>query len=317
MSIINIPCCVRGRFKLQVFKLDDSGNELYRRDVAEFDNLITNYGLDAFGSTSFMPVCGVGTGNTAPAVGNITLQSQSMLSTSTLNLTNAVNASSPYETTGSTTYRFPAAASNINIAEVGVGINNAGALNCFSRELIRDGLGNPTTISLLTNEILDVTYQLKYYPPLADVTGTITLGGSNYSYTVRAARCGAGPNTGDTWTAFTTNNAGAPRWLTEFGATDICKAYDGAIGAITGLPSGTAYNVGASSDCTVLAYTNGNYYRDFQFIFTLARGNAVGGIEAILCCTNRGIFQIGFSPAIPKNSTNQLTLVMRIAWSRV
>ena len=40
---------------------------------------------------------------------------------------------------------------------------------------------------MLSTEFLDLTYELRYYPPLIDVLGTITLDGVVYDTTLRAA----------------------------------------------------------------------------------------------------------------------------------
>ena len=44
-----------------------------------------------------------------------------------------------------------------------------------------------TTITPLADEILDVVVEVRYYPPLTDTTGTVTLNGIDYDYIIRAA----------------------------------------------------------------------------------------------------------------------------------
>ena len=50
-------------------------------------------------------------------------------------------------------------------------LNRANQL--FSRALIRDGAGNPTTLTVTAIDILTVTYQLRLYRPTTDIVSTV------------------------------------------------------------------------------------------------------------------------------------------------
>lgn len=302
---------VRGFFKQFVARMfDDDGNELYSRVLSEgFPNLIVNNGKDLLGTnTGYLSFFSVGTSNTAPAAGQTALIGfLAATSTPQGTPTTVVTPGSPYFVSYTLTRRFAAAPTNWNINEVGVGATTGGT-NLLSRALTVDGFGVPTTLTVLTGEVLDVTYELRVYPPIgADVTGTITISGINYNYTIRASLVGSGIGANGGWGAL---NGAIDVWNTSLAVKARC--FPGAIGAITSFPSGTASDV--NTGFTDLTYTNGNYYRDHQVVIGLGQGNVSGGILSMSYLFNWGSYQIQFSPVIPKDATKILTLVFRHAW---
>src|SRR5690606_16576837 len=114
-------------------------------------------------------------GNTPPTVSDTGLES---FSASTTNL-----FSSNYNNTGSPDYihsrtyvfRFSAGTLNGTYSEVAVGWNDSSA---FSRALIQTSGGSPTTISVASDEYLDVVYEIRLIHDLDDtIFGSITIGG--------------------------------------------------------------------------------------------------------------------------------------------
>lgn len=303
--IVNLKASVAGRYRIDAIKVDADGNEISRREVSPwFDNLITNSGLDMLGTNNvqFMSFCRVGSGSTAPANTDTTLVAQvAATSTTTASVAFGANGSSPYYKYVRTIYRFSAGAAAGNLSEVGVGPASTG--NLFSRSLIKDGSGNPTTITILSDEILDVTYEFRLYQDTDDVVNNITVNSVDYTLTTRASSVAVGYGS----PVYMQNGDYCARWDNS-GVT----AYTGTIGAITGTPSGT--NLGTSSGSAHQGYTTGNYYRDSQCTFAV--GTATGTIAAI--CTNGYVlqWQTGISPAIVKTSAQQLRITGRVAWSR-
>lgn len=294
--MIVIPAELGGWFKMEAVRPDGT-----RRLLADwFPNLILNQGLDQLGGSSgTLNACQVGTNSTAPAVGQTALLGYLAGTANTVGTTGGAQASPPYYGWGRTVYRFAQGAAAGNLSEVGVGQTAAtGAL--FSRALILDGDGDPTTITVLPDEFLDVTYELRQYAPTADVTGTITISGVDYDYTLRAAlvtEASAWANVGGAFSFGSGNNA-----------------YSGPLGAVTSAPAGVAG--GGSPDGALSAYTPGAYARNAKLTWSIGAGNAVGGVGAAVVATTRGTFQIGFSPVIPKDNTKILELTFRIAWAR-
>ena len=286
-----------GKYRLEVKRPDGS----VRLDTGWFDNLITNNGLNAIaGTTSVLSYCQVGSGSTAPANTDTALVSKIAHTNTWSGAVHSHTTSSPYYAYWRGKYLFAAGAATGNIAEVGVGTSTSGGL--FSRALITSG-GTPTTITVLSDETLDVTYELRHYIPETDVTGSITLDSVSYNYTIRAARAGIHRDSGG-W--FVSESEVAK-------AQPFTYAYTGSIGAITSVPSGT-YISGTTPSNT--AYSNGTYYQDATFSWSTSYGNLSGGIGAVLFVIGGSVFQIGFSSPIPKDATNALSLTFRLAWAR-
>jgi hypothetical protein len=307
---------VAGFFKLEAVGLDGRV-----RPLGEFPNLITNGGLDQLGNSAQgqgpWATCAVGSGNTTPAITDTQLQTLVASTTSVFsnNGQGTTQSTSPYFGTGIQTWQFPVGAAAGNLSEVGVG-NTATTL--FSRALILDSGGSPTTITVLSTEALNVTYTLNQYAPTADTTGSITLNGSSYTYTIRAANVTAG-----VW-------GGGPSGFTGM-ILDSAQTFNGAIGAVTGQPGVVTGSpqTGGVTTLTTASYTTGSYLRGATMFFDINTSNlGGGGIGAFLMTwgngrgsggsglDNRGQYQMGFSPQIPKNNTLALTLVVQVAWTR-
>lgn len=298
---IEIPITLdRPRFKGH-FKLEAVGLDGRVRFLAEFDNLVTTNGGNLLGSGNPLNACLVGSGNATPVITDTALQTFVAGTTATNSQNFAAASSSPYFGTTTTQYAFPIGGATGNLSEVGVGASSSNA-NLFSRALILDGGGSPTTITVLSSEALFVTYALSQYVPLADVTGSITITGVSYAYTLRAASA-----TSTQW-AYRPADAG--------GLSNSSSVFNGTIGAITGSPSGTS---GASSSTANNAYSAGSFTLSGTATWGLANGNLAGGITAALVqfgtnASSRGIFQIGFGTAIPKDSSHILTLSFSTSW---
>lgn len=324
---INITGHAAGRFKFEAFKADAEGNEIpgTRRIVADwFDNLIVNGGMNligdnpsgnAIGNTSTLTACRVGTGSTAPAVTDTALVNQVAATTTVSARTSGVQATTPYFGWFRTTYRFAPSGTAQNLAEVGVATAATGG-TLFSRALIVDGGGSPTTIQVLGDESLDVTYELRLYPPLADMPWSATISGTNYSGIARADRAGDA----------TAWNANGPNWRMDGSSMKGCilatslamNVYNGTIGAITATPSGTAVSVDLSpvGAVTAAAYTANSFQRSHAVLLDLAVGNVSGGISAFRIMTGIGGYQFSASPAFAKDSTKRLTLNITFSWAR-
>lgn len=293
---ILIPCRVKGYYKIEAVRPDGS-----RRLLADwFPNLITNGGLNEIGSdNSWLTGCFVGSGNTAPSNTDTSLVALVGSQNGAMTSTQGAQGSPPYFGTLTTVFRFPAGNATGNLAEVGIGVD---ATHLFSRALILDGGGSPTTITVLVSEALDVTYQLQNHAPTSDVIGSAVIGGVTYTTTARAAL-----------------TTGAGNWATlpDIGGVNSVQVFSGAIGAVTSNPSGS---VDGADSCVNNAYSNNSLQRDAIVTYGLTRGN-VGGILAIQGFLGQlfggmGSIQVGLNAAIPKDATKVLTLTVRHTWSR-
>ncbi len=291
-----------GFFKIEAIKLDGT-----KRVLADwFPNLILDTGLNRWGTGAIITHCQVGTGNTAPVNADTALVTYVAGSSTQQASANGAQGSPPYYGYQQYTFRFAAGVATGTLAEVGVGWASSGSL--FSRALILDGGGSPTTITVLADEVLDVTYELRFYPPLVDVTDILTISGVDYDYVFRAS----GVTSASYWPLIVTGAIGAS------GGESV--AYNGAIGAITATPSGTQ---GTQTSSSVAAYSNNSLQRDISILFGLNNGNVSGGISAIGLALGSssarnagGAYQASFDPPIPKDATKTLTLSYRVQWAR-
>lgn len=274
------------------------------REFGPFKNIITNIGLNRLGTDSAGIYFYVGTGSGTPAATDTSMFTF-LAQTSTLQAqSSGTPAGSPdYWSVCSTTKRFAAGVAAGNLTEVGVGWNTSPVNAIFSHALIVDGSGNPTTITILSDEVLDVTYTFRLYPPLTDVTGSITISGTSYAYTLRSAGL---PQAGGALALFNSGFTSAAGML----------VYTGTIGAITSTPSGTNVNIGNG---VMSAYSNNSLERAATWTAGLAQGNVAGGIKSISSFWSTSQiagFQCEFTPVIPKDNTKVLTLAFKVAWAR-
>ena len=275
--------------------------------LAEFDNLILDAGLNRLGTGAVASACQVGTGTSTPSTTDTSLQAY-LVGTSTVQSDSAQSyvAGPPAYVTLSRTFRFGTGVAAGNLTEVGVGWTSAtGSL--FSRARIVDGGGSPATISVLSDETLDVVYTLRMYVP-ADVTGTVTLAGTVHNYTMRWAAVGSQPNV-----------AG----LMSYGmgtvySTSAVWASTAALTAVTSTPT----TAGTNGSVTASGYVSSSYKRSCTATMSLTQGN-VGGTRCLLLLINpaSGIgavseIQVEFSPVVPKDGTKVWTLNYEVSWGR-
>jgi hypothetical protein len=292
---------VRGFFKLRAHKLDGSS-----RDLTDwFPNLITDAGLNRIGNGDYVVACHVGTNNAAPANGDTALGGFVAGTATVTNTSNGAQSSEPYYGWKRWTFRFGIGEAAGNLSEIGIATarTNGGSTIMFSRALILDEFGDPTTITIGADEILDATYELRLYPPLTDDERTITITGSGDHDTVTRASQVTGVNT---WSVRLGLRG-------SFSTANPITAYNGTLGAITSTPSGSS---GVSANTFDYAYDNNSLLRNGGGSFTLSQGNLSGGITATRWITSLGTYQTSYDPPIDKTLTKTLVLNYRVQWAR-
>jgi len=347
---------VAGRYKLEAFKQDADGNEIAgtRRVAADwFNNVITNKGLDMIGYSSvgspsgyqYMRACAVGSGSAAPLPTDTGLASRIGASATRFAAIDGrdLTVSTARFAYHRMVYRFGPGVGDGNVSEVGIfgGTNDStgtgGALNpaadMFSRALVLDGEGNPTTVVVLPDETLDVTYELRLYMPNNDVTGNITLNGQSIAYVLRPCDCDQFPtvNQGG-WGSSAPNNTA--KVDLQFGGRQSVGygenlAYCGSASAIgatqndapTGLLAGIGFDSGGgASSMSNSVYADGNHYIDINFRWELGTaGNTInnaGGIGALRVAADCCSFQIGLTPRPVKTADMIFLWSTRISWAR-
>lgn len=305
-SPITVGGGLTGHYTMRVIR-----NGVIRRELS-FPNVITNLGLNRLGTNAgVLSSCAVGTGTGTPNVNDTSLGNQLATSDSTPDTVRATQGEPPYYAMKRRTYQFDAGTATGNLTEVGVGWSG-NPLNLFSRSLILDGEGSPTTLTVLEDEILQVVYEVRLIPPTDDVEDSATIGGESYDYTMRAANVTSSSTTSG-WAVSASN---IEVFLGRPNTSALShQAFDGAIGAITSAPSGSSSN-GSLDEGT---YGDNDLFRDYSVTWGLGSGNFGGGIQSIrtgMLSAGSVAFQIGFSPEIPKTDEQVFTANFRVTWSQ-
>lgn len=285
-----------------------AGRTVRRREFPTH-NLITNIGLDRIGSLSAALTyryCHVGTGTTSPS------PTDSQLAVFLANLMSG-NPSTERGNSGAPDYfswrRFTwitavGALGNNILTEVGISGQNSNGL-LFSRDLIKDSAGNPSTFPISSDEQLAVTYELRLYPPQGDVEEQVQIGPDTYDTITRAANAGS--------TQWGVVSLGGTVNFDRMGATGAHSVYEGDIRDFLNVPAGTAYGT-SGGDVTATPYIDGTHYRDISARYGTSVGavNVRSALFSTECCR----FQVQYDPIIPKQANQSLILRQRVSWGR-
>ena len=167
----NTECGVGAVLKLIVRKADT--NEIVR-ETPEFQNIVLTTGLERMAVGTWIDRCVVGTGNSTPVASQVALDNFLAVTTTTaagVQDTGGIQVTTaPYYWFGRRTWRFANGVATGNISEVGLGWGNS---NLWNRALVKDINGNPTTITVLADEYLDVVSEVRVYPK--ESTGSFNL----------------------------------------------------------------------------------------------------------------------------------------------
>lgn len=306
---------VAGRYKITAVSAV-TGKERILADW--FPNIITDLGLNRMGTANFnwFDYAYVGSGNTSPSANDVSLYNR-IATSSLLGIYGAsTNAGSPtYHSYKSRTYTFGVGVAAGNLSEVGVGWSTTDINSIFSRALILDSYGNPTTITVLSDEYLYVTYEIQYYPLLTDTTGAVTFTGNiggTYDYIIRRANI---LNDVNSLTGGLVAQINTAMSNTSNGTYDN-KSYYGDIGAITAYPANSITSSGA------FTWTHDSYVNDsFELYSTINipvnTSNHASGLRCLSFALGQKYHQIQFNPAIPKTSDDIITLRLKQSWGRV
>lgn len=289
---------MQGRFTLIAHKLDGSS-----RVVADwFDNLILDNGLNRIPVTGGMfDRCCVGSGTAAASAGQ-TQMGALVASTTTITASPEGNELASGYCWRRYTFRFGQGAAAGNLSEVGIGLTDT---DLFSRARIIDGSGNPTTVTVLNDEFLDVVYELRAYWPTTDVTGTLTINSVSTGFVMRAANVGQ-------WTpSFVMSNMGGNH-------TYVAQAFGAGatLGTIEQAPTGNFIGT-SSANNAVGSYVVNSFSRTFRLEFNLA--SITQSIKALLIYPTSGasmVFQCAFTPVVPKTNQNVFNVDLAFSWAR-
>ena len=281
-----------------------------------FENLILDQGLNLIGTeASLFPYnggkCKLGTGSAVPAVTDTALSGTASGFSGRVTGGDVIGniKTPPYWSECSFAMTFPIGALSGNYTEIGLYTSGD---TLFSRALIKDSGGNPTTLTILATEELHVVYKLRMYPPMTDTTGTFSMTHdgtpTTYNYTIR----------------YSNFNITTTYPFIVFSGTKCGMLTGAALSAtITGDMTGTG--VGESSTVSQSTYVAGTYYIDITYTCATGNSNFASGISGVRF--NSAVFsglhngwahsQCLISPPIMKTATDMLSLTFRISWGRV
>lgn len=174
----DINCSVGARFKFHVYKADSG--ELVR-ESAWSPNLVLNSGINHLNGVALergLDGLAVGTGSSTPTEDQVGLDSLVAYTTTVIARTGGRKVdAAPYYLWGSRVFRFAQGTAKGNLTEVGICqliSSRPDQYLFFNRALIKDSTGQPTSITVLADEFLEVTVEVRNYYPKT-ITGSFRL----------------------------------------------------------------------------------------------------------------------------------------------
>lgn len=289
-------------FQLIAYKDDGTVS----KKTEQFKNLVLDAGLQQMSVDTWIDRCCVGTGNSTPNVKQLDLDAF-VASTRTMKttVTKMQTTNEPYYYSVTVTWRFERGVAAGNLSEVGLGWADD---KLWNRALIKDANGNPTTITVLADEYLDVVSEIRIYPP-RKTTGKFNLF----------------DKTGKLVSQHTTTCI--PLFhTTAFGASRVAMGFDRKIAFwiissdalsddVTSIPTGGS--VAAQVGSSVLTYPTQTSCR---MTATLDLDKANGSHRSfVIPNTIMSMFngyKVQIDPPITKTSSQVMTYVFDLSWGR-
>ena len=306
---------MQGLYKFEAIKYGPDGVETSRRTLTEWcENIVTDFGLNQkcggpAGNAGFSQISvAVGTGNTAPLPTDTRLESFLVSAFSSSSSQGGVVGPPSYGWWRNvTTFGVGAAAGNL--AEVGAAISGipiSSTTDLISRSLIKDAEGDPTSITVLPDEALQVTTEFRLYsPPWAsaddDYVTTDTIDGILRTITIRPM------------------NAGSANWHPMQGANGIGSGsqvlFDSCtLGAATTGPSwGGKQSVSQGQQGGSRTYVNNSHQRRY---FLRTPTGTLRNVAGYTFQTGMGFWQVKVHPPVVKELTEVFTFDIMIAIGR-
>lgn len=297
---INMETQVGALFKLVVHK----GDGVPVRESEWFHNIVLDTGLARMSVGAWAGRCCVGTGNSTPVASQTALDAFKASTTTQQAATFVKNtSSSPFYYGSQVTWRFGEGVAAGNITEVGLGWAND---QLWNRALVKDAQGNPTAITVLSDEFLDIVSEIRVYPQ-ASYTGTLNL----------LDKSGA--------TVSTHTITGRPLLYASGSALNMAQIYCYAISIFSG-DMGSTVNQSPSNAVGVIMGVTNTYptATSMQSAIALGLNDSVGSHRSFLY-TIQGIFnnntldlgyQFQIDPPINKTNSQAMTYTFTMNWGR-
>ncbi len=284
-----------------------------KTETGFFHNLVLDTGLERMSVGDYILRCCIGRGNSTPK------NSQTALDSFAYSTATRKSTSSGYNVTGAPyfwykfTWSFGLGVVTGNISEVGLGWANN---NLWNRALIKDNLGNPTTITVLSDEYLDIASEIRFYPQPA-ISGSFNLYNKQNNVISEHTYSGI-----PLFTASGGSNDFASQkvcfgQLTQSGSS-VYLIYEGdAGGSMTSRPAGTSYNatVNTSSYPTATSAA-GNISCNPSDANSAGHKSFAIKIGMDLLTYQSWGYKWQINPPIPKNSAQSLRYDFLVSWGR-
>lgn len=309
---------LKGIMRMVVSK--DAEMKEVTHDTGEFPNLITNVGMDRVGTVSsgpdsistFRSLCGrfvVGSGQTPPTFADTALQAPVAFASGDVGLVGQSSnyARGWYEITVS--YQFGQGVAAGNLSEIGIQSGSASG-PLWSRALILDGNGNPTTITVLPSDFLTCYYTLRIMIPQEDQILNFNAdygddGIVPVTATVRPINANSSNNS-EGWGLATRLGGLNDNWRR------ITFNYGGGL-----LPPTNSYpsDPGSLQATSLEPYISGTYETRANFHAGLNQINSNNITRVAFRCF-MGAWQMHFDPPLQKDNTQEMQFTFGYSWAR-
>ena len=319
MNIKMPSTALSGQFRMVVS--EDAEMERVKHDTGFFDNLITDVGMNRVGTVTtnsnssssgnvFNSLCGrfvVGSGSTTPAFTDTALanpvafaSAEPVLYSESSNYTRGW-----YEIT--VRHQFGQGQAAGNLSEIGIQHTSlSGPL--WSRALILDGAGNPTTITVLPDDFLTCYYTLRIMIPQEDAV---------FNIDVDYDEDGIVPTVVTARPVNANSSSPSDGWGLQTAATSFGRLYffSGGLAAPTAsAPLGSLVSQ-TTGGFTAVPYVTDSHQRFVTRTNGLNEHNSAtlrtARLEALM-----GTWQIEFDPPLQKNNTQTMQLTFGYSWAR-
>lgn len=322
LKLLVLPPRVRLKGRVERIQILEKG--IIVKEYDGFDNLVLDSGLNLCATTLFASLsryCAVGTGNTAPAVGQNLLNAE-VARTGTMVIgagncgTNSPNA---YTFEFKRTYDFPLGGLNGNYSELGFSPNSGANTTLFSRVLILVS-GVPTAITVTSAQQLRVVYTLSLtFGPIVDTAFNLNFGGNFGVITGNAKMQKIGQQIATVDTSGLPYSAVSYTGLEPSGNAAFFVSPSAT--ALAAVGSAVARAAGFTTNpVSPAAYVGGTFQRDKSVTLAVTEGNGAVQSFGIGMLGSGSYGEAGFVCLMdaPKNKlgTNTLTLNFRLTWGR-
>ncbi len=300
---INVNNQIAARFKLVAHK----GNPEQATKQSDWShNMVLDSGLERMSVGTWINRCCVGSGSNPPAANQTALQTF-IASTTTRQGSEtqlAQTTESPIYYGSRFTWRFGLGVAAGNLSEVGMGWSDTALWN---RALIRDSAGTPITLTVLSDEYLDVIVEIRIYPQetfsgsfnLRDKAGEIV---STHTYAGRPVVSAGSSNISYAFDRVAFNSSNNTQFTIS--PNVMTNAYQS--------NGGTGVSYSTNTYPTVTSVRGVNAVGLDQVVF--AHKSFQATYQGLL--SNSNGFKWEIQPSITKTNQNTMTYSFEMSWAR-